>query len=197
MITIEKSAREKILSMMEEEKRTHSGLRIKITGRGGSGYHHSLAFVDPGQEKPDDTIVEIEGIRVFLDTRTVPHIEGATIEFVDDIYGGGFKVENPNKPSWSDPLAQAIQDAIDNKVNPALAMHGGYVELVDVRDQYVYLNMGGGCQGCGAANTTVKQGIETMLLEEFPDLAGVVDATDHSKGQNPYYPSAVYRPDLT
>lgn len=80
-----------------------------------------------------------------------------------------------------------VQDVIDTMINPAVAGHGGFVELIDVQDNRVYLTMGGGCQGCGAADITLKAGIERLLKEEIPEIAEVLDTTDHGAGSNPYY----------
>ena len=87
----------------------------------------------------------------------------------------------------SDELRTKVQELIDNMINPAVAGHGGYVELIDVQDKRVYLQMGGGCQGCGAADITLKAGIERLLKEEIPEIEEVLDTTDHGSGQNPYY----------
>ena len=87
----------------------------------------------------------------------------------------------------SEELKTRVQELIDSMINPAVAGHGGFVELVDVQDNQVYLQMGGGCQGCGAADITLKQGIERLIKEEIPEVAEVLDATDHSAGSNPYY----------
>jgi Fe/S biogenesis protein NfuA len=87
----------------------------------------------------------------------------------------------------SDDLKTRVQELIDSTINPAVAGHGGFVELVDVQDSRVYLQMGGGCQGCGAADITLKQGIERLIKEEIPEVVEVLDATDHSAGSNPYY----------
>lgn len=84
-------------------------------------------------------------------------------------------------------LMGKIQELIDDMINPALASHGGFVRLLDVRDDQAFVFMGGGCQGCGMANATLKNGIETMLQEEIPQLKGIIDQTDHAEGKNPYY----------
>jgi Fe/S biogenesis protein NfuA len=80
-----------------------------------------------------------------------------------------------------------VQDLIDSAINPAVAGHGGYIELIDVKESTVYLRMSGGCQGCGAADVTLKAGIERMIFEEVPEVTEVLDVTDHASGQNPYY----------
>jgi Fe/S biogenesis protein NfuA len=84
-------------------------------------------------------------------------------------------------------LKSRVQELIDTTINPAVAGHGGYVELIDVQDNRVYLQMGGGCQGCGAADITLKSGIERLIKEELPEVSEVLDTTDHSSGTNPYY----------
>ena len=86
-----------------------------------------------------------------------------------------------------DVLRQRIQQIIDEQINPGVATHGGYVEVVDVADNNVFLRMGGGCQGCGAADMTLRMGVERLLREEVPQIQQVFDATDHAAGQNPYY----------
>ena len=87
----------------------------------------------------------------------------------------------------SEELMTKVQDLIENMINPAVAGHGGWVELIDVQDKRVYLQMGGGCQGCGAADITLKSGIERLLREEIPEIEEVLDTTDHASGANPYY----------
>ncbi len=89
-----------------------------------------------------------------------------------------------------DEVKTRIQKILDEMINPAVASHGGYVELLDVKENIAYLKLGGGCQGCGMVNVTLKQGIEATLKEEIPQLAGVIDQTDHAGGSNPYYQSA-------
>jgi Fe/S biogenesis protein NfuA len=87
----------------------------------------------------------------------------------------------------SEDLKSRVQDLIETMINPAVAGHGGFVELIDVQDNRVYLQMGGGCQGCGAADVTLKSGIERMIFEEVPEITEVLDVTDHASGSNPYY----------
>ncbi len=84
-------------------------------------------------------------------------------------------------------LKERVQALLDNSINPAVAGHGGHIELIDVKDNTVYIQMGGGCQGCGAADVTLKAGIERMIKEEIPEVTEILDVTDHASGQNPYY----------
>src|SRR2546425_11636849 len=83
-----------------------------------------------------------------------------------------------------------IQKILDEMINPAVASHGGWVELLDVKENIAYVKLGGGCQGGGMVNVTLKQGIETTLKEEIPQLAGVIDQTDHAGGFQPPHPPA-------
>ena len=87
----------------------------------------------------------------------------------------------------SEELRGKVQELIDTMINPAIAGHGGYVDLIDVQDNRVYLQMGGGCQGCGAADITLKSGIERLIKDELPEVVEVLDTTDHASGANPYY----------
>ena len=80
-----------------------------------------------------------------------------------------------------------VQDLLEREINPALGKHGGFVELIDVRRNSVYLKLGGGCQGCGSAKMTLKMGIERVIREQIPEVGEILDTTDHAAGRNPYY----------
>ncbi len=92
-------------------------------------------------------------------------------------------------PSEGD-LKWAISDLLDREINPAVAQHGGFVELIDVKRNNVYLRLGGGCQGCGSADVTLKQGIEKAIRSLAPAVGEILDTTDHAAGRNPYYAPA-------
>ena len=94
------------------------------------------------------------------------------------------------EPLSIEELKEKVQELLDDMINPAIAGHGGFIRLLDVRENQVFVMMGGGCQGCGMADVTLKQGIETMIKEEIPQITGVIDQTDHAGGQNPYYQPA-------
>lgn len=87
----------------------------------------------------------------------------------------------------SEELKARVQELIDSTINPAVAGHGGFIELLDVKDNKAYISMGGGCQGCGAADITLRSGIERLIKEEIPEIEEILDATDHASGSNPYY----------
>lgn len=84
-------------------------------------------------------------------------------------------------------MTEKIQELIDNNINPAVAAHGGVITLLEVKDKKVYLRMGGGCHGCGMAAATLKQGVEKLIKEMIPEVQEIIDATEHSGGQNPYF----------
>ncbi len=102
-------------------------------------------------------------------------------EAVDENYSGNVSNEAD--------IRQKVQDLFENEINPALGSHGGFVELVDVKGSSVYVKLGGGCQGCAGAKMTLKMGIERIVREKIPEVAEILDATDHSTGNHPYYQS--------
>ena len=87
-------------------------------------------------------------------------------------------------------IREKVQNLIDSAINPAISGHGGFVDVLDVKDSVVYLAMGGGCQGCGMADVTLRHGIETLLRDEIPEITEIVDVTDHAAGDSPYYTPA-------
>jgi Fe/S biogenesis protein NfuA len=190
MITLTEAAIQKVVSIMEAQGRLGDGLRLAIAGRGSTGFRYSLGLVEEGQEEAEDIVVDSGQFKVFIDPQSAPQLEGASIDYVDNgVQGSGFKVDNPN-PVWTDPLAIRVQELIDERINPGVASHGGFVELLDVQDGTVYVRLGGGCQGCGMVDVTLRQGIEALIREELPEIQQVVDTTDHASGRNPYYQPA-------
>jgi Fe/S biogenesis protein NfuA len=190
-LTITPIAKEQILAAIAEEERQGLGLRVAISGKGPAGFRYSLDLVAPGENLPDDLVVEEGDFKIFVDKKSAPKLEGTTIDFVIRLQESGFKFDNPNS-MWSDDRAQKVQEVIDQRINPSIASHGGSVTLLDVRDDIAYIAFGGGCQGCGMVDVTLKQGVQVMIKEAVPELKDVLDTTDHAAGTNPYYqePSA-------
>ncbi|HRE32446.1 MAG TPA: NifU family protein, partial [Candidatus Berkiella sp.] len=92
------------------------------------------------------------------------------------------------KPEEDSTLAERVNYILNNEINPNLASHGGRVSLVEITpNNEVVLRFGGGCHGCGMADVTLKQGIEKTLMSQLPEVTAVIDVTDHSMGENPYY----------
>ncbi len=87
----------------------------------------------------------------------------------------------------SEEIRMRVQQVLDEMINPGVAAHGGFVELLDIQDDNVFIRMGGGCQGCGAADVTLKMGIERLIRENVPQVREILDTTDHASGTNPFY----------
>lgn len=186
MLTLTDSAKEQVLSSIQEEGKENLTLRIAITGRGPSGFQYSLDLVGTGENKEDDILVEHDDLKIYVERGSAENLEGTTIDFVTRLQESGFKFDNPNS-IWSDPRAKLVQEVIDARINPGIAAHGGNVRLLDVKNDIAYIAFGGGCQGCGMVDVTLKQGVAVMIKEAVPDLKDVLDTTDHAAGENPYY----------
>ena len=184
-LTVTEGAKEKIQSVIEDQGMEVDGLRISINGRSASAFEYGLGL--EFEPNPEDVVVDCGEFKVFMDPESAENLKGATIDYVEDLNSSGFKIDNPNTPAWDNPKAQAIQELIDERINPAVASHGGHIDLLDVTDDSIYIHMGGGCQGCGMANVTLKHGIEGMIQEHFPEIKNIIDTTDHAAGDNPYY----------
>jgi Fe/S biogenesis protein NfuA len=189
MITITEAAQEQISGLLADEERHGLVLRLGITGRQPGGFQYKLGFVREDERAVDDVVIEAGSFKVFVDAESVPNLQGATLDFQEDELQSGFKINNPNS-GWADPKAMAIQKLLDEHINPAVADHGGFVVLLDVKDDIAYVALGGGCQGCGMADVTLKQGIEALITEEVPGISRVIDQTDHASGSNPFYQPA-------
>ena len=189
MVEITEKAREKIIGLIGKSETPVKGLRIDAKSVSPLKVDFSLAFVGEDQQNDDDTVIPFDGFDVLVDPASAPNVEEATVDFVDGLMGSGFKIEGPGAaaPELSGPVADKVQQILEDQVNPAVASHGGFVSLIDVKDNNVYLQLGGGCQGCGMADVTLKQGIEVMIKEAVPEIEGVFDVTDHAGGDNPYY----------
>jgi Fe/S biogenesis protein NfuA len=186
MITITDTAKEKILTTMETKEAQGMAMRLAIVGRGPFGFRYSMAFVPFSEKGAEDIVGDFGDLQVFIDPESATNLEGATVDVLEDNFHHGFKIDNPN-PLWDDPIAQAVQDVIDSEINPGIASHGGFVTLLDVKDGVAYITFGGGCQGCGMVDVTLKQGIEVTIRETIPQIEQVLDTTDHAGGTNPYY----------
>ena len=189
MLEITEAAVGKLQELMQEHKKQGYALRVAIAGRGPQGFLYQLGFVNWDNKTDEDTVVDHDGIQVFIDSDTLPNLQGSTLDYVEDGFQSGFSIENPN-PLWKDPLSMRVQTVLDESVNPALASHGGFVSLVEVKDDKAYVAMGGGCQGCGMASVTLNDGIIVMIKDAVPEIVEVIDITNHTMGKNPFYPTS-------
>lgn len=188
MITITDLAKQKVLEHMHQGKQEGAALRLAITGpgRGPGGFGYEMELIEAGTPAVGDVQVDAGGLLLVVDGESAEKLKGSVIDFTEDEYDSGFKIDNPNS-IWDDPVSAAVQKLLDSQVNPALGGHGGFVQLLEVRDGVAYVQLGGGCQGCGQAEATLKQGVEVMIKRAIPEIKQVVDQTDHAGGTNPYY----------
>ncbi len=114
-------------------------------------------------------------------------VENMLRHYVPEVTGVSDFRDAEAKPGLDTPAGKAIQTLLDDMVNPSVAAHGGHISLVDVREDTAYIRLEGGCQGCGMADVTLKQGVATEIQRVAPDIVTVLDVTDHAGGDNPYY----------
>ena len=185
-------AKETVLGFLEGNSDTRLALRIHVASPSPLDPRYDITLIEQHEKCEEDVVFDDSGFEVVMDPESVKILDGARIDWVETLMESGFKVENPNlEPIGSKPLegplADRVQQAIEQYVNPGVAQHGGRVTLVDVRDNIVYLRMGGGCQGCGMASVTLSQGIERILREQVPEITDIEDVTNHSEGDSPYF----------
>lgn len=199
VLAVAPDALEMILSLREQEPGDEEyGLLIEVTGIRAGQFQYELSF-SPVADAGDHSIVERHGdLPIILRSADREKLEGASLSMTEQ----GLAMNNPNTPSspvpqggpppgeLSGPLADQIQQVLASQINPAIAGHGGAAELVSVDGTVAYMKLSGGCQGCGMASVTLKQGIERILREAIPEITEVVDVTDHASGDNPYYQAA-------
>ena len=194
VLSIAPDALEMILQLRDNEPGDEEfALSIEVTGFQGPQFSYELAFV-PLADKADKWVEERHGgLAVMFPLADRGKLEGASLELTEQ----GLAMNNPNTPApptisapagdLTGPLVDRVQQVLVEQVNPAIASHGGGAELVSIDGTIAYLRLYGGCQGCGLAAVTLKQGIERIILESIPELSQVVDVTDHASGENPYY----------
>jgi Fe-S cluster biogenesis protein NfuA len=113
-------------------------------------------------------------------------IERTLRRHVAEVTGIALVAADDAAEATADPAA-AVQGLLETVINPALAAHGGRIELLGVEAGRVRLRFTERCQGCAMADVTLKQGIEVILRERAPGIVGVIDATDHAAGTDPYF----------
>jgi Fe/S biogenesis protein NfuA len=188
MVILTEEARQKVREYIDMAEGTCLGVRVVAHRQGRHRFRYELSLVMEGETSETDSVVDQEVFNVYLDPQTAESIEGTTVDFVSDVRGSGFVFENPQaEVKWDDPLAQKVQKVIDERIAPSLAGHGGWVELLGIDGDAAMIQFGGGCQGCGMSKVTLKDGIESAILEEVPEIKKVLDDTDHASGSSPYY----------
>ena len=177
----------KVREMGDKQQPEGYGLRVIVDVGGPDGFFYDLDFETA--PKPDDQTLVTEGLSIYVDEKSYARFKDGTIDYVETAEFSGFHFDNPNTAGPADdaPLLERVQWIIDAEINPSVASHGGVVTLVEAQDGKVMLRFGGGCHGCSSSSQTLKFGIETRLKEKFPEITEIVDVTDHSTGENPYF----------
>ena len=199
VLTITDEARATVLDVRNAESDPASlALWVEVSGEQAGAFTYLMEF-RPTAELGDDVLIQHhDDLSVAIPADSVELLQGATLEF-----NGGMVMQNPNRPrprgarvadqpeaDLSGEVPQRVIQVLEEQINPAIASHGGYAELVAVEDSIAYLRLSGGCQGCGMASVTLSQGIEVAILDSVPEITEVVDVTDHASGDNPYYEAA-------
>ncbi|HKJ16493.1 MAG TPA: NfuA family Fe-S biogenesis protein [Xanthomonadales bacterium] len=194
MIQISETAQTYFKHLIEQQDDDDLGLRISVSSPGTPNASCDLQFCPHGTEGTRDHKIPLNGFDFFIDRQSVSWLSDAEIDFEEEATGGQLTIRAPgikgSAPEDDASLDERVQWTLDSEINPMLASHGGQVALVEITsDLKVVLQFGGGCQGCGMADVTLKQGISTTLHERFSEITDVVDVTDHESGENPYYQS--------
>jgi len=204
IVQVTERARNRALGVRAEEPDGDKlALFLEVTEGNGFEYGYDLYFDDEGAIRDGDVVQDEGELKVVIPRDSRELLQGATLDLSKNLLNPGWVVDNPNRPSPSpavgtgvDPsqfegtVEERVAQVLDLVVNPAIAAHGGSASLVAVEDGTVYVQLSGGCQGCGMASVTLTQGIEVSLKEAVPEIERVVDSTDHASGTNPYFQPA-------
>ncbi len=190
-LEITPSAQSYLAGLLEKQDGEGMAVRLFISDPGTPKAETCIAYCKPGEEQADDEIMELDGLRAYVDKRSEPFLEDARVDYAEDRLGGQLTIKAPNSrmPRISDdsPLEDKINYVLYNEINPGLAAHGGEVSLEEVVEDVAILQFGGGCQGCSMVDETLKEGVEKTLLTQIPQLKGVRDVTDHSDSSHAFY----------
>ena len=192
MVTITESAQTYLAGLLAKQEAKDIGVRVFITEPGTPMAETCIAYCRPEEAQEDDIKVAYEQFDGYIDARSEPFLEEALVDYAEDRMGGQLTIKAPTakvpKVSDDSPLEDQINYVLHSQINPSLASHGGMVSLIEiVEDNVAVLQFGGGCQGCGMVDVTLKDGVEKTLLETLPQLTAVRDVTDHSVTENAYF----------
>jgi Fe/S biogenesis protein NfuA len=198
ILTVTQAAADKIADLIATRGTPGLAVRVGIRGKlPGGGYQTEFKFQQRDEAAAEDMVQPVGNFDLIFDADVAGKVQGAKVDFDETRYTAGFNIEYPPRPAypegvvakrdWEDPLAQKVQKVIDEFINPGVAGHGGWVLLKDVKGTSAYVEMGGGCQGCGMAAVTLRAGIEKAILEAVPEVQEIIDVTDHDDGEDPYY----------
>jgi len=192
IINITKSAEEYLAKLIQDKNETDLSIRIFISDPGTPKAETCLAYCKPEEVMPDDMILNLDLINVNIEKRSIPFLKDCEVNFDNDTFGGQLTIKAPNARLPNISPDSTVEDRINyviyNEINPMLESHGGEVSLVEFNDKNIaVLQFGGGCQGCGMVDVTLKDGIEKTLIDQIPEVKAVKDLTDHSINDNAYY----------
>lgn len=172
-------------------------LWIEVNGVSGGSYSYDLWFGPSAAIGPGDVSKLEGGVMFVVPAASVARLEGAVLDKSEQIGEAGLVILNPNSPppvvlaaagaQLTGPIAEHVLEVLTKKVNPFIAAHGGRVALVGVAGPVAYIEMSGGCQGCGLAMATLNEGIAATITDAVAEIREVVDVTDHSLGTSPYF----------
>lgn len=207
MVTFSDRAREMVLSFLAGEDDGLEALRIQSSNESPVAPSYELTLVASEDIGPEDTRFDAGGFVVVVAPESLPAVTGATVDFVERVNESGFEVKPaastldgpsangseapPTREPPTGELADRVRKVLDERVNPAVAMHGGAIVLDRIQGTEIFIEMTGGCQGCAMSRLTLRQGVEKMLQDEVPEITAVHDATDHASGDNPYFTQEV------
>ena len=200
--TVTEKARKRVLTMRAEETDADSlALWVEVVGANGPEFVYDLYFQGRDHADAEDLVLEQGDLHVVIPAGSRDLLDGATLDMNRDLLNPGLRLDNPNRPpagavspematelgELTGTVAERITQVLERQINPAVASHGGRAELVEVTDTgVVSLRLSGGCQGCGQAAATLRNGIEVALRQHIPEITEIVDVTDHASGENPY-----------
>lgn len=192
MIDITESGQGYLRELLAKQNCEGIAIRVFVLDGGTPKAETCIAFCRPGEEEPEDEPFQYDGFRAFIDKKSMTYLEGAVVDFAKDSMGGQLTIKAPNSRQPRIGPDSSLQDRVNyvlyNEINPGLASHGGHITLEKLTDDKVaILRFGGGCQGCGMVDVTLKEGVEKSLLQQIPELTGIRDATDHSNQENAYF----------
>lgn len=199
ILTITDAALAKLLEIRSTEPDAEDlAFVLAVSGAKGDDFTYTMHMTSLDRLAEDDVLEQHGELPVAMPEASVANLTGASLEMSKNLLSPGLTINNPNSPSpaiqtdgpppdLTGPVAEQVEHVIRTQINPAIASHGGVIELVAVEDGVAYVRLGGACQGCGMANVTLSQGIEASIISLVPEVRQVIDVTDHNAGDNPYY----------
>ena len=191
-LTITESAEKYLDDLLGSQEKDTLGIKIFVSEPGTPRAETCIAYAKEDENLDDYLLIEELSFSLLLEKSSLDFIKDAVVDYSPDKFGGTLTIKAPNAklPQIKEnaSMEEKINYVLYSEINPSLASHGGEVSLVEVLDkETAVLQFGGGCQGCGMVDLTLKDGVEKTLLEQVEGLKGVMDVTDHSYRENAYY----------